>query len=227
MATLPEPTSPGHPETGVLRASNADRERVAAALHEAAAEGRIDLNELDARLAQVYSARTYAELQPLTVDLPAPRAEFVPAPPEPHGLVLPPSRSAVAIMSGFKRSGRWTVTSKFECLAFWGGGTIDLRDAVFTEGTVTIRAVAIMGGIDVIAPENATVHVTGLGIMGGFDHGASAVGTPGAPMIVVTGFAFWGGVSVKRRPSKAEAERRRLERKRLKAEKKAQDEISD
>ncbi|GAA3397580.1 DUF1707 SHOCT-like domain-containing protein [Cryptosporangium minutisporangium] len=225
--SLPEPVPSGLPVAGELRASNADRERVAAALHEAAAEGRIDLDELDGRLAQVYAARTYAELQPLTRDLPAARAEFVPAPPQSHGVTLPPSKSAVAIMSGFKRSGRWTVPRKFECLAFWGGGTVDLREAVFTEGTVTIRAVAIMAGIDVIVPENATVQVTGLGIMGGFDDRASGPGDPGAPVIVVTGLAFWAGVGVKRRPTKAEAERRRLERKRLKAEKRAHDELTD
>lgn len=224
------PAGPASPERAEIRASNADRERVAAALHEAATEGRIDLNELDARLAEVYTARTYGELLPLTRDIPAPRAEFTPAPttyapPQhqqaPSGVVLPPSKWAVAIMSGFKRAGPWTVPTKFACLAFWGGGTVDLREAVFTETTVTINAVAIMGGIDVIVPENATVHVNGIGIMGGFDDNATGPGIPGAPVIIVNGVAFWGGVDVKRRPTKAEAERRRLERKRLKAEEKA------
>ena len=224
------PTGSVSPERAEMRASNADRERVAAALHEAATEGRIDLHELDARLADVYAARTYGELLPLTRDLPAPRAVFDPAPttyapaqhqPAPNGVVLPASKWAVAIMSGFKRAGPWTVPAKFECLAFWGGGTVDLREAVFTETTVTINAVAIMGGIDIIVPEGATVHVNGVGIMGGFDDHATGPGVPGAPVIIVNGIAFWGGVDVKRRPSKAEAERRRLERKRLKAEEKA------
>ncbi|WP_344651819.1 DUF1707 SHOCT-like domain-containing protein [Cryptosporangium japonicum] len=216
------PTSgPGAPERAEMRASNTDRERVAAALHEAATEGRIDLHELDARLAQVYSARTYGELIPLTRDIPMPRAEFTPEPATftPGHPVLPPSTWAAAVMSGFKRTGPWTVPEKFECIAFWGGGEVDLREAVFTSATVTIRAVAIMGGIDITVPENATVHVNGVGIMGGFDDNATGPGAPGAPVIIVTGLSFWGGVDVKRKPPKAEIERRRLERKRLKAEK--------
>lgn len=229
MSQLSEPTPPVQPPTGELRASNADRERVAVALHEAAAEGRLDLDELDARLSQVYAAKTYAELRPLTRDLPAlgTAHQWTPEPSPPPTPVLPPSRVGVAVMSSFKRAGHWTVPEKFECLAFWGGGVVDLREAVFTTKKVTIRAMAIMGGIEIIAPESATVHVTGLGLMGGFDHGATAQGAPGAPVIVVTGFAFWGGISVKRRPTKAEAERRRLERKRLKAERKAQRDDED
>ncbi|TQS44402.1 DUF1707 SHOCT-like domain-containing protein [Cryptosporangium phraense] len=223
MSQLSEPTPPVPAATGELRASNADRERVANALHEAAAEGRIDLNELDVRLNQVYGAKTYAELQPLTQDLPALGTAHQWAPAQPQAPVLPPSRQGVAIMSSFKRAGNWTVPDKFECFAFWGGGVIDLREAIFTSQTVTIRAVAIMGGIDVIAPEFATVHVSGVGVMGGFNDAATYQGAPGAPIIIVTGFAFWGGVSVKRRATRAEIERRRLERKRLKAERKAQD----
>lgn len=222
-----------------MRASNADRERVAEALHEAATEGRLDLHELDGRLAQVYAARTYGELLPLTRDLPQPRAAFTPEPatsapvasatsyqsaapyqPPVHAVTMPPSKWAVAIMGGFKRTGQWTAPARFECVAFWGGGTVDLREAVFSENTLTINAVAIMGGIEIIVPEQATVHVNGVGIMGGFDDRATGPGAPGAPVVIVNGLAFWGGVDVKRRPTRAEAERRRLERKQLKAEEK-------
>jgi hypothetical protein len=204
LSAVSELSEPSRPDR--LRASNDDRERVAAALHQAAAEGRLDLDELDERLSQAYAARTYADLEPLLRDLPAAGAVHVPASVPAHSPALPASRTGVAIMSGFKRAGRWTVPRKFECLAFWGSGVVDLRDAVFSEGTVTIRAVAIMGGVEVIVPEGANVSVTGLGIMGGFDHGASAVGAPGAPLIIVTGFAFWGGVAVKRRKSKRRKE---------------------
>lgn len=52
-----------------MRASDADREAVVEQLREAAAEGRIDMDELDTRLGQALSAKTYAELAPLTEDL--------------------------------------------------------------------------------------------------------------------------------------------------------------
>lgn len=205
---LPEPVDPRQ-----LRASDSDRERVAEVLRAAASDGRLDLHELDERLGRVYSARTYGELEPLTRDLPLVVA--TPATIAPDGNV-PQSRGGVAVMSQFVRKGRWAVGRAFSCLAFWGGGTIDLRDAYFAEGSTRINAFAIMGGVEVIVPEDANVHVTGLALMGGFDHGVNGAGAPGAPTIVVGGFAFWGGVGIKRRASDAELKRRKLEKKRLK-----------
>src|SRR5947207_338555 len=61
-----------------MRASDADRERVAEVLRQAAADGRLDLTELDERLAVVYAARTYAELEPVTADLPVHGAPTAP-----------------------------------------------------------------------------------------------------------------------------------------------------
>ncbi len=40
-------------------------------LRTAAGEGRIDLEELDERLEATYAARTYADLVPITIDLPS------------------------------------------------------------------------------------------------------------------------------------------------------------
>jgi hypothetical protein len=53
-----------------MRASDADRDRVAAALREHCAQGRIDVDELNERLEGVYSSRTLGDLQKVTDDLP-------------------------------------------------------------------------------------------------------------------------------------------------------------
>lgn len=58
-----------------VRASDEDRERVAAELSRQAAAGRLTAEELDERLDAAYRARTEAELAALTDDLPAPVAE--------------------------------------------------------------------------------------------------------------------------------------------------------
>jgi hypothetical protein len=209
MSSLPERLPPHE-----LRASDADRERVAAVLRHAAAEGRLGLDELDERLATVYAARTYADLQPITRDLPDSTVALTPAAPADTRIGgVPTSRGAIAIMSGFKRKGPWVVPRTFTCFAFWGGGEIDLREARFASGVVTVRAFAVMGGVEVLVPEDAEVHVTGIGVMGGFGHEASGGGGPGAPTILVKGFAFWGGVDVKRRPPEGALKRRKLERK--------------
>lgn len=55
-----------------MRASNADRETVVNRLNAAFAEGRLDVGELDDRVAQAYAAKTVGELRPLTRDLPKP-----------------------------------------------------------------------------------------------------------------------------------------------------------
>lgn len=53
-----------------IRASDADRERVAAALREEMAIGRLTMEEFEDRLSRTYAAKTWAELRELIVDLP-------------------------------------------------------------------------------------------------------------------------------------------------------------
>lgn len=55
-----------------LRASDADRERVAEVLRNAAAEGRLATDELEHRLEAAFAARTYGDLDGLVADLPGP-----------------------------------------------------------------------------------------------------------------------------------------------------------
>ncbi|MFN2478083.1 MAG: DUF1707 domain-containing protein [Pseudonocardiaceae bacterium] len=56
-----------------MRAADADRERVAEQLRSAHADGRLDLTEYDERVQQAWAARTYGDLDALTVDLPETR----------------------------------------------------------------------------------------------------------------------------------------------------------
>ncbi|MER6357418.1 DUF1707 domain-containing protein [Streptomyces sp. NPDC001634] len=227
--------TPRAPRTPVpeLRASDADRERVAEVLRDALAEGRLDMEEFEERLEATYKARTYGELTPITRDLPA-AGVTAPA----VSLIKEPAVSgswagrigggegssswAVAVMSGFQRKGRWTVPKRLNCFAFWGGGEIDLREADFADREVEINCVAIMGGMNVIVPPGVEVIVRGMGIMGGFDHREEGVpGEPGAPRVIVTGFAFWGGVGVERKLTRAERQRLKEERRQEKLDRKA------
>jgi hypothetical protein len=116
------------------------------------------------------------------------------------------------VLSGFERKGRWTVPKRFNCFAFCGGGEIDLREANFADREVEINCVAIMGGMQVIVPPGVEVVVRGIGIMGGFEH-PDETGEPGAPRVIIGGFAFWGGVGVERKLTR-EARRRLKEQRR-------------
>jgi hypothetical protein len=191
-----------------MRASDSDRDRVAEVLREAAAEGRLSLDELDERLDVLYKSKTYAELEPITADLPSAGTHPAPAPAgrpaaySPDRFGAQPSGSvAVAVMSGFSRKGNWVAPKEMTAVAIMGGGEIDLRDARFAEATTTIHAITIMGGIQITVPEDAYVQVNGFGLMGAFDDSrAAGDGEPGGPHIIINGFAFWGGVAVERKP---------------------------
>jgi hypothetical protein len=56
---------------GRLRASDADREHVVGTLKAAYVYGLVTKDEFDARVSQTFAARTYAELAPITADIPA------------------------------------------------------------------------------------------------------------------------------------------------------------
>ena len=197
------------------RASDQEREQTAETLREALAEGRLRVEEFQKRLEATYQARTREELEPLVRDLPVPSA--------PRAGVRTPasaadlderwrnrvggkatSRRALALLGGFNREGNWTVPSTFTGVSIMGGGRIDLREARFEEAEVVIRCYAVMGGVEMLVHPDVDLEVRGIGIMGGFDSSHTGVGRPGAPRVVVTGLAVWGGVSVRRETPRQE-----------------------
>ncbi|WP_236074324.1 DUF1707 SHOCT-like domain-containing protein [Streptomyces tardus] len=201
-----------------MRASDADRDAIAERLRDGYAEGRLTTEEFEERLEAAYASRTRGELVPLVRDLPQPGSDTalgaadgtqsagasVQRWRDRYG-ATPTSRTGIAVMGGFVRKGSWIMPRLFRCFTLWGGGQIDLRQARFEDRDVEIKAFAIMGGIDIIVPHDAEVEVTGIGIMGGFEQGATGTGTAGAPRVTVSGLALWGGVDVRRKkPRKGE-----------------------
>ena len=198
-------------EQHAYRVSDADREQVAELLRQAAGEGRLDIDELEERLEQTYAAKTYAQLEPITHDLPVHGAQRPAAPARPQPSThparvggVPTAMSSIAIFGGSQRKGVWVVPESFTAFAMCGGVELDLREATMAAHEVTITAVAIMGGVDIVAPDDVHVVVDGAGILGGFDDNANraAAVPPGAPILRVRGVALLGGVNVKRRPAR-------------------------
>ena len=70
----------------MMRAADADRDRVVEFLQRAYSEGRLSKDEYDARMGRALAARTYADLDQLVADLPAAR---------------PPMATPVARTNGF------------------------------------------------------------------------------------------------------------------------------
>ena len=191
-----------------MRASDSDREKVARVLQQAHGEGRLDLHELDERLAAVYAAKTYGELVPLTADLGVPAPSVMPVPMQ-HNVPAsriggtPGSSVSFAFWSGVERRGEWVVPPTHTAVSIMGGVELDLTRARFAQGETTINAYALMGAVEIIVPEDVTVHVSGIGFMGAFEDSThkGAPTIPGGPIVKITGLAMMGAVEV-RRPKK-------------------------
>ncbi|WP_094293080.1 DUF1707 SHOCT-like domain-containing protein [Mycobacterium neumannii] len=113
--------------SGPMRAADTDRIQVAQLLTDAAAQGRLQLNEYEDRLTRAYAAQTYDELDRLSADLPGAITRG-----RSGGPCRPaPSTMLLAIMSGFERRGRWNVPRRMTTFALFGGGVVDLRYADF------------------------------------------------------------------------------------------------
>jgi hypothetical protein len=201
-----------------MRASDAERERVAERLREAVAEGRLDMEEFGQRLDATYKARTHGELEPLVRDLPASGAALSPvAAPSTGNWVQrvggpATSKGAFAFWGGFRRKGTWTVGRRFTSFTMMGGGELDLREARFEDRETVIRCFAIMGGVHIVVPPELNVEVSGVGLMGGFDETGEGDPDPSAPRVIIQGLALMGGVGVERKRSKAEKLRLKAER---------------
>jgi hypothetical protein len=193
-----------------LRASDADRDRVAEILRDALAEGRLTHEEHSERIDAAYQAKTVGELAPLVRDLPAPGGSTAPRPTAAPRTATPfpsagPDADAdhlVAIFGSSIRKGRWRAGRRTNAFACFGGVEIDLTEAVFEHREIEINAVCVFGGVEVKAPENVTLRGGGIGIFGGFEVETNESPDPDAPVVVIKGLALFGGLSAKHRRGK-------------------------
>lgn len=203
---VPESLSP---DRSRLRASDADRDRFAEELREALAEGRVTPEEHAERIDAVYTAKTYADLEPIVADLPVPDSgRPVPTTAVRPGSAdissdLPPPAempgNIVAVFGGATRGGRWLVPSNTTVTAAFGGVDLDFRQAVLTQREVTVSVTAIFGGVELKVPPGVRVVNSVTGIFGGASVPRDDTEDANAPIIRLTGLAFFGGVEAHRR----------------------------
>jgi hypothetical protein len=180
-----------------MRASDADRDRYAIILQKAYAEGRLDRFEYDERLDAVLRSKTFAELQPLVADLPSDNLP-VPKPEAPMVAASPAGPPMVAVFSSVERKGVWTMSDDTNAVAVFGSVELDLRQAQIAATQNEIRAVAVFGNVEIVIAPGMNVEVAGVGIFGEFSRkGGVSPHAPQAPVIRVSGVAFFGAVAVK------------------------------
>ncbi|MFD3994072.1 DUF1707 domain-containing protein [Streptomyces sp. NPDC058548] len=184
---------------GSLRASDADRDRIADILRDALAEGRIDAEEHSDRIDSVYRAKTVGELEPIVRDLPGARTRQEPAPDYGYGPEEAdgPPANLVAIFSSTTRKGRWRVSRRTNAFALFGNIEIDLTEAIFAQRLTTINATSIFGNVEVRVPENISLRGNGSGIFGNFEVVTLEGVDPQAPVVVINGYSVFGNVEAR------------------------------
>ncbi|GAA4904321.1 uncharacterized protein DUF1707 [Actinomycetospora succinea] len=169
--------------SGDIKAGDADREAVAEVLRTALGEGRLELTEVDERLARVYAARTYAELEPLVADLPATLPWQQPATrSDDKPLVI------TAGWSSEKRTGAWRVPSRIVAEAAMSDVKLDFREVTTSLPRVDLEIKGGMGSVVLVLPEGWAVDADELrSAWGTVKNRHHAQAAPGRPTIVVTG----------------------------------------
>lgn len=188
-----------------VRASDDDRDAVLEVLRSAHASGRLDPEEVDERQTSALSAKFLDELPDLIDDLPEGQqlnaqllamtgdaaSQAVLPRPRPSGLARGENVNRVAVMS----SSTVVVaqgTPKVSTYNFWGGDTLDLREALGPGVSVTVESYSVMAGLDIIVPEGTRVDDKTVNVMAGNDvHGGPTDGTEGT--LVLTGVSVMAG----------------------------------
>jgi hypothetical protein len=134
----------------VLRASDADRDHVAALLGEAYATGRLTTVEHADRLEAVYTAKTTGELVPLTRDLPQVAGDT--------GAPASLRKQTVnAVFSKVVKRGRWIASRHTQLAATFGALIVDLSQAVLPGREITVSVSAFCAKVIIRVPPNAQV----------------------------------------------------------------------
>jgi hypothetical protein len=175
-----EQPPPGH------RASDNDRERAAALVQEAHGDGRLDFEELDERLTQIYSAKTQLELRTATADLV----------PVAHGSAAA-ELTIRAKHSSQKREGPWQVPERVIAVAEHSSVRLDFTDAVVRWPEIHVAADAKHSSVVMIVPEGWSINIDEVDMI----HGTATnkAGTPraGGVRLRVTGQARHGSIMVR------------------------------
>ncbi|MGX1880996.1 DUF1707 SHOCT-like domain-containing protein [Streptomyces sp. NPDC055287] len=195
----PQPVAPAEP---ALRASDADRDRIADILRDGMAEGRLTAEEHSDRIDAVYRAKTVAELEPLVRDLPVPggtvrrapaSAAYEPADPSPPAA----AENLIAVFSSSTRRGRWRIGGRTNAFALFGSVEIDLTEALFGQRLTVINVTSLFGNVEVRVPENISLRGGGTGIFGNFEVDTLEAADPEAPVVVVNGYSVFGNIEAK------------------------------
>jgi len=103
----------------------------------------------------------------------------------------------VTVFGGLELKSRATSFRGGSWITMFGGGELDLREALLDPGGATLRVRAIMGGGEVQVPDGWNVELTSKALLGGVGaHRPHGTDDPNAPTLRVEARAIFGGFGV-------------------------------
>lgn len=201
-----------------IRVGHAERDAVAAILRDAAADGRIGMDELDERLGAALQAKTYGDLEPLVADLSVElpwrsgeRSGGRPAAP----LAGPPAAGYSREdplrldggMSTEKREGAWVVPPFLRISSGLGTVKLNCLRAIAAAPVIDVEVIGGAGSVVIIVPDGWAADADRLGkSLGTKTIKVPATPAPGQPLLVLYGSVGIGSIKV--RPGSARELRR-------------------
>lgn len=180
---------------------------MATILQEAAADGRLELEELDERLGVALRAKTYADLEPLVADLSAHlpwrsgQQTLAPLPvhgPPPPGYSREDPLRLDAGWSSEKREGVWVVPPYLRIDAGMGSVKLNCLQATAAAPVIEVEVNAGTGSVVFIVPDGWAANDDRLGkSMGSKSIKVPAVPAPGHPLLVCYGNVGMGSFKVR------------------------------
>lgn len=126
--------------------AEAERDAAARILAEAVASGQLSLADHEARLEAVFAAKTPAQLQAVTADLPA-------LPVKRSGLYRAVDAHQIVVIGGrVQRTGRFTIGRFCSVTAVFGQVDLDLRAAIPSQAEIDLTIWSVASRVSIIAP---------------------------------------------------------------------------
>lgn len=145
------PGLPAVPAVAAVRVSDDDRNAVIDLIQDAAGRGFLTIDELESRIELATAAKTRAELEPLTADLPAPGSAVASAP-----------AVVGATLSKTRRQGYWEVPGRLIVNVTLGKVVLDFTQAKLTTPAVEVEVTGTLASIEVVVPAGMRVDISGL-----------------------------------------------------------------
>lgn len=146
------------------------------------------LDEYAQRAAAIEEAITTEQLNTAVRDIP----ESIAEPPKHHRSWI------VAIFGGSDQHGRWRLSRRLRVVSVFGGAHLDLGSAQPEAPECTITILALLGGVEIVAPVGIPIALSGFSLLGGRSDQRATDGPrlAGSPIVRVRAVAILGGVKI-------------------------------